>query len=70
MSQKTKVEDELEKYNVKIDISKRTVKAKDLEPYTINLGHYSPSAKTCGFTSDKLVDWVRDFEKFYDESGD
>lgn len=70
MSKRTKVEDELEKYNVKIDISKRTGKAKELEPHTINLGHYSPSAKTCGFTSDKLVDWVCAFEKYYDESED
>ncbi len=70
MSQRTKLEDELEKYNIKIDISKRSGKAKELEPHTINLGHYYPSAKTCGFTSDKLIDWVRVFEKYYDESAD
>ena len=70
MTQRTKVNDEIEKYNVKIDISKRTGKAKELEPHSINLGHYYPSAKACGFTSDKVIDWIRAIEKYYDESED
>ncbi len=59
------VEEELNKYKVKVDASRRTGKARELENHKIDLGLYSTSAKTCGFSTENPVDWVRLFEKFY-----
>eukprot|EP00112_Aurelia_sp_Birch-Aquarium-sp1_P018694 Seg4498.2 transcript_id=Seg4498.2/GoldUCD/mRNA.D3Y31 product="hypothetical protein" protein_id=Seg4498.2/GoldUCD/D3Y31 len=59
------VEEELDKYKVKVDATKRTGKARELENHKIDLGLYSTSAKTCGFATENPVDWVLLFEKFY-----
>ena len=64
------VEDELEKYTIKVDTAKRTGKTKELKPNSIDINLYCENTKTCGFTSIRPVEWLRLFEKAYNEHKD
>ena len=64
------VEDEPEKYTIKVDAAKRTGKTKELKPNTIDTNLYCENTKTCGFTSIMPVEWLRLFEKAYNDHED
>ena len=59
------VKEELDKYKMKVDATRHTGKARELENHEIDLGLYSTSAKICGFAMKNPVVWIWLFEKFY-----
>lgn len=61
------VEVEPEKYMITVDAAKQTGKTKELKPNSIDTNLYCQNTKTCGFTSVKPFEWLRLFEKVYNE---
>ena len=61
------IDEETDRYTIKVDPNKRTGKTKDLEENIIDVSLYSESAKTCGFTTKDPLIWIQAFERYYEQ---